>query len=374
MTPKTIGLFFLSSLAVSACGQPSRGDASQGSVGSSGGGTTSSANTADSVGSGSTVATRTGGGTSTVPHGCGNTYPAPTFPCSSPGACGFPDATSTGVPKNTTLTPMTGGSGALNVIEITTDGTVIDGAQINGSLDVWANNVTIKNSAIQSRAWWGINQREHHSGLTVINCTIHGTPGQGQDTNGGNDYGIADSGDGVNEIAFNEIESYGAPLSLGSGCVHDNYTHKEDSFQVSNDGVNFYWVHTDPFIASGGNITPLFIVHNTFINDDMNGGSASIGLFNDTGVLKDVTIRHNWMAGGAYCFYPCSSPDPGGSADGCATNEHVSDNVFSTSVYGDCGKYGPVNSGAWPGKDPSNTWSNNAWADGSKAGQLIPAQ
>ena len=63
--------------------------------------------------------------------------------------------------------------------EITQSGTVINGVDLTGSIDVWANNVTIENSVIRSSNWWGINQRSGYHGLRVLHCTIVGLPGQG---------------------------------------------------------------------------------------------------------------------------------------------------------------------------------------------------
>jgi len=41
------------------------------------------------------------------------------------------------------------GDGAGTVTEITQNGTIINGVNLTGSIDVWANNVTIENSPHQ---------------------------------------------------------------------------------------------------------------------------------------------------------------------------------------------------------------------------------
>src|ERR1700754_4603683 len=58
-----------------------------------------------------------------------------------PSSCGYPDATNTGVPAGTSLTPSSSRT-------ITTNGTVINGLEITGTVTVAADNVTIKNSKI----------------------------------------------------------------------------------------------------------------------------------------------------------------------------------------------------------------------------------
>ncbi|SDL83304.1 hypothetical protein, partial [Tessaracoccus oleiagri] len=74
-----------------------------------------------------------------------------TAPASSPAPTqtaaptGFPNATNTGVPAGTVLRR----SGS---IVVTTPGTVIDGLDVDGSIDVQANNVTIRNSRVSTGA------------------------------------------------------------------------------------------------------------------------------------------------------------------------------------------------------------------------------
>jgi hypothetical protein len=75
----------------------------------------------------------------------------------------WPDCTDTGVPAGQTLTnvnsPVLSGQGNSTVTNITQNGTVINGANLAGSIDVWANNVTIENSRINADSWWGLDIR-----------------------------------------------------------------------------------------------------------------------------------------------------------------------------------------------------------------------
>ncbi|GHI12126.1 hypothetical protein Scinn_15890 [Streptomyces virginiae] len=94
--------------------------------------------------------------------GTGEPSPAPSpTTCTSPGACGYPDANSTG-PRIALERHDTGN------MSVKKDGTVIKGWDIRGSLDIYANDVTVIDSRITSTNWWGINLRPGFSGLKVL--------------------------------------------------------------------------------------------------------------------------------------------------------------------------------------------------------------
>ena len=88
---------------------------------------------------------------------------------------GFPDASNTGVPAGTALTAYSGPK------TITTDGTVIEGKIITGSLRVTGDNVVIKNCTITFSDYWGIDA-EGAKNITIQNCDIIG-PGYGAAAN-----------------------------------------------------------------------------------------------------------------------------------------------------------------------------------------------
>jgi hypothetical protein len=287
--------------------------------------------------------------------------------CGSPsagfvvGTRSWPDCTDTGVPAGTTLTKMVSpaptGNGGSTVTEITQNGTVINGIELTGSLDVWANNVTIENSLIRVTSWWGINLRPGHHGLKVLHCTIIGLPGQGPD-NGAEDYGVSSGGDDI-EVGWSDISGFGDAISMGSGYIHDNYVHDLRAFiPAGYSGYN----HDDAFISDGG--SGLTIEHNTFLDQVpvQKGASASIGLYDDATPVTNVTVTDNFMAGGAYALYPGGGPT--------SRNIVISGNVFSTMYFQWSGYYGPVASGYWH-SGGGNSWSDNSWADGAKAGQAV---
>lgn len=271
------------------------------------------------------------------------------------GSRSWPNCTNTGAPAGVQLknlnSPNPTGAGTSDVTNITKSGTVIDGVNLSGSIDVWANDVTIENSVINARSWWGINLRAGYTGLKVLHDTIVGVPGQGPD-NGAEDYGVSSSG-GTVEVGWSDVSQFGDAISLGTGNIHDNYVHNLVSFIPA--GSSSY-NHDDALISDGG--SGLTVVHNTMLDQftPQKGASASIGLFDDDGPVTNVTVSDNYIAGGAYALYP------GGG--GSSRNLTITDNVFSTIYWSGSGFYGPVASSYWH-SGSGNTWSGNTWADGS---------
>lgn len=270
--------------------------------------------------------------------------PAPGSPCTtSPGACGFPDERSTG-PRIKLERHDTGN------MSVKTDGMVIRGWDIRGSLDVYANDVTVIDSKITSANWWGINLRPGFKGLRVLHTTITAQPGKGPD-NGGVNYAVSNMGESSIEVGWCDVSVFGNALSMGQGNLHDNYVHDIAAFR--NQGGE--WQHTDAVISGGGNKGRLTIRHNTLLNSTPvdKGATAAIGLFADTGVVSSVIVDGNWLAGGAYALY--------GGGPG-ATGIQVTDNVFSTQYHPASGAYGPV--AAWNAGGAGNVWRGNRLTDG----------
>ncbi|OKK22583.1 hypothetical protein AMK16_05660 [Streptomyces sp. CB00455] len=269
--------------------------------------------------------------------------PPPARDCASPGACGFPDAASTG-PRTGLQRHDTGN------MSVRTNGAVIRGWDIHGALDVYADDVTVIDSRITSANWWGINLRPGFSGLKVLHTTITAVPGEGPD-NGGVNYAVSNMGVGSVEVGWCDISVFGNALSMGQGDLHDNYVHDIVAFR----NLGGEWQHTDAVISGGGNKGRLTIRHNTLLNSVAvdRGASASIGLFADTGVVSSVVVDGNWLAGGAYALY--------GGGPG-ATGIQVTDNVFSTQYHPGGGAYGPVT--AWNAGGAGNVWKGNRMSDG----------
>lgn len=266
----------------------------------------------------------------------------------------FPNAGNTGVPAGTSLTAHSGDT------SINTDGMVINGWDLHGSLDIYANNVTIINSRITSTNWWVVNLRQGATGLRVLHSTLTGVLGQGQD-NGGVDYGVSNMSNGTLEVGYCNVSGVGSGLSTGHGNLHDNYVHDLASFRNASGGME----HTQPVISSGDDTGGLVIRHNTLLNQMTTdqGASASVGLFADNGPVTNTTVDGNYIAGGSYAVY-------GGGSN--ATNIKVTNNVFSAQFWPGVGYYGPVadfNAGG-----SGNVWSNNVFSGGPRAGAQVSAQ
>jgi hypothetical protein len=273
----------------------------------------------------------------------------------------WPNCADTGAPAAQTMSSVTSpgpsGDGSSTVTNITKDGTVINGLNLTGSIDVWANNVTIENSRINADSWWGINLRDGFQNLKILHCTIVGLPGRGPD-NGGEDYGVSSSG-GYVEIGWTDISRFGEGISLSSGYIHDNFVHDLQSFIP--DGSSSY-EHLDDLISDGG--SGLNVVHNTMLDQfsPQLGASASIGLFDDSSAVTNTTVTDNFMAGGAFALYP------GGGSSSAGIS--VTNNVFSTMYWADGGYYGADATEYWH-SGSGNNWSGNTWADGAHAGKAV---
>lgn len=263
--------------------------------------------------------------------------------CTTFAVCGFPGANTTG-PR---LSMKPHNTGALTV---NTDGMVISRWDVTGSLDIYANNVTVIDSRITSDNWWGINLRSGFSGLRILHTTITAVPGKGPD-NGGVDYAVSNMGTSTIEVGWCDVSIFGDALSMGQGNLHDNYVHDVTPFK----NLGGEWQHTNAVISDGGNTGGLVIRHNTLLNPTPvdQGASGSIGLFSDTGAVVNVTVQDNWLAGGAYALYA------GGAG---ATGIKVTGNIFSTQYHPGSGGYGPV--AAWNAGGSGNVWSGNYMSDG----------
>ncbi|MFJ9823594.1 hypothetical protein ACIRSU_04355 [Streptomyces sp. NPDC101160] len=297
--------------------------------------------------------TAPGAGATPAGPGGGSTDGKPRAPkgCASPSACGYPDASTTG-PRIAALTPQSTGNASIR-----TDGTVIKGWDITGSLDIYANDVTVVDSRITSTNWWGINLRPGFTGLRVLHTTITAVPGKGPD-NGGSDYAVSNMSTSSVEVAHCDVSGFGDALSMGQGNLHDNYVHDIAAYH----NLDGQWQHTNAVISNGGGQGKLIIRHNTLLNPVPveKGASAAVGLFADSAPVTNTVVDDNWLAGGAYSLYA-------GGKD--STGVEVTDNVFSPQYYPAGGRYGAV--AYWNAAGKGNVWRGNRMADGTP---VVPAE
>jgi hypothetical protein len=214
---------------------------------------------------------------------------------------GFPTAETTGVPAGTVLTTYTG------PMTITTDGTVIDGKIINGSLVIEADNVIIRNCKITYDSWWGVSAGGKN--IVIQDCDITG-PGYGGDSNSS----IVGNGTFLrNDISQSEN---GILLDGNSSIVKWNYIHDlQDSGSAHYDGIEIH-----------GNVNGALIEDNTIISRD----TSNVFIKNNFGPISNITINHNYMAGVAgYNIYV-----DGRASGGPITGVTITNNYLEKGVYG----------------------------------------
>jgi len=273
---------------------------------------------------------------------------------------GFPDETTTGVPKGTTLrrVPQDVKSGpgwsydSRGWVTITGNGAVFEGYDVSVDVSVQANNVVIRNNRIRSGGW--PLALRHTTGTVIDRNTLGGTAGSTCDNAIRGIYG-----DDQNvTITANDIAYCGSGINSfsGGGLIQGNYIH-DIGWACSGSGC----LHYNGIQLSAGTGPLMVIDHNTILNTQ--GQTDAIMLANDEGAQRNRLITNNLLAGGGYCFYGAGGPN------GVSTGITFRGNRFSTRYFPNCGYWGPV--AYWKGSSSGNVWDDNRWADGPKAGQLI---
>jgi hypothetical protein len=269
------------------------------------------------------------------------TSAAPTTSAPAPSG-GWPDASTTGVVPGTSLTTVNGG------VTLDKAGTVYENKLVvNGSIEVTASNVTIRNVKIVGKPggtnwivvpWW-----QGVSGVRIEHVEIDGQKTSDQAAIGNGGYtclycNIHDTGDGFR--AEKDV------------LIQDSFVHD----LAGPDNSSLSWAHNDGVQTTGA--SNISIVHNRIENP--NGETSTIMLGNEFGPIKNVKIDRNLLAGGGYSLY-------GGWGGDMATypvsDISVTNNVWSRKFFPKGGYYGPV---AYFNPDgPGMVWTNNTWTDGT---------
>jgi hypothetical protein len=274
----------------------------------------------------------------------------------SPHSCGFPDATNTGPRPGTALRSVPsqvssgpGWSWSDGGVEISGAGTVFAGYAVDGTVDVTASNVTVRDDAITVTGdSFGVAIR-HASSTTIEYCDISSpSAGGGRLMVGIKDiYGDASG----TKVVGNNIWHTSTGVQMGGGLIQGNYIH--DLGLTGDDHLNG--------TTSNGSTTPLAIIHNTVFNP--HGQTDAISLFEDFGTEANREIRDNLVAGGGYTIY--GGQNPGGPR---ASNIRITGNRFATIYFQKGGYWGPV--AAFDPSGPGNVWSGNVW---DSTGQPVSA-
>ena len=231
---------------------------------------------------------------------------------------------------------------SIKTVVVSVKGTVLSGLSIAGTLQVNANNVTVKNVNVVTNSNYGISLT-HTTGVTIQNSTVSGL----NSTTGRVAYAIDDIyGDSTGmTIKANNISSFRTGIQVSTGLVDGNYIH--DPGFVAGDHTNGIYV--------GGGTKPLTISNNTIF--DSLGQTDAINL--DAGTpgpsasVTNKTITGNFLAGGSYTIY-------GGAASGSPTsNIKIQNNRFGQHYFAKSGQYGPA--AYFDPKGTGNTWTGNSW-------------
>ncbi len=243
-------------------------------------------------------------------------------------ACGYPSPNTTGVPAGTPLAPSGG-------FTVSTDGTVVNALDVSGTIEVAANNVTIKNSEVRTSGDFGIDIEAGVTGTVIKNVTINGL-----DTTSAGElqWGIYNQG-AFDAVSADHVDFYnGERILVGPGTL-------TNSFCLDN--VNNPRAHYECIYEGQGSVT---LDHNTLLT--AHNQTAAIYLSTDFGPLGTVKVTNNLLAGGSYTLYGGATSTEG------VSSETVTGNRFARLYYPDGGYYGPV--AYMPSK---YTWSGNIWDD-----------
>jgi hypothetical protein len=220
----------------------------------------------------------------------------------NPSACGYPDATNTGVPAGTVLknVPAQVASGpgwsydtTYRFVRVTGANAVLSGLNVTGNVDVAASGVTITKCKITAQGQSSIGVSLRHAGnVTISDTTITGAnSGSGRLMAGVKD--IYGDSSGTQILRANIIWA-DTGVQMEGGLVQDSYIH--DMGYLAGDHVN-------GITSNGGSNPPqLTIRHNTILNQLSQ--TDAVGLFEDFGVQANRTIDNNLLAGGTGAAIP----------------------------------------------------------------------
>ncbi len=263
-----------------------------------------------------------------------------------PSACGYPDATNTGVPSGTALTSRS------EEISVNTPGTTIKDIALDGTIEVEANNTTIEDSDItvdgtqtcgESCGGRGIWIKPGVTGTVIQNVACHGGALSGLNVT---QYCIMsnDSDTTIKQLyAYNCTECLAGPMNLSNSFIDES-------------GATIPQEHYEDLYYGGGG-GPLIVNHNTMLNQQ--GQTAVVFASVDFGNQTTLTITNNLMAGGGYMIYGGGSGS-GGKVVGPVT---ITGNRFSREFYPEGGYYGVasyMNAAV-------TQWSGNIWDETLKS-------
>jgi hypothetical protein len=252
---------------------------------------------------------------------------------SSTSTTGWPDASNTGVPAGTQLTPSGG-------FTVSTPGAIIEKLDVDGCIFVRANNVTIRYTRVRGSCFGGAIDTDYgtYSGILIHDVEIDGRNENASAALLGNS--------GYTCRRCNIHHGGGGPRMTSNVVIEDSWIH---DIYGSGD------THNSAIGSNGGN--NFTVRHNNIDCATLPNCSGALVLYGDFNPIKDVLVENNLFNGGGYCVY-------GGSVSGkpypVASNTRFLNNAFGRAAFQDCGYYGPYT--AWSSAN-GNVWSGNYWVD-----------
>jgi hypothetical protein len=236
--------------------------------------------------------------------------PIPPVVIKWPIPAGYPSLDNTGPDPDTVFTP------ALETVNSSADGEVIENLDVASNIVVNHNNVTVQNCKVRSIASYKIYIGPLTSGVIVQDCELDGI---GRNNGGDNGIGVA----GVDvQILRNNIYRIENGISVFGGppiLIKDNFIH--------NLRAGPEHPHYDGLQCDGGN-SGLTIEHNTIFVE--HNDTSAIMIDNVSGASDDILVTDNYLAGAGYTCY-CDGSFPSG---GLLTNIRYVRNIMRSGYYG----------------------------------------
>jgi hypothetical protein len=247
----------------------------------------------------------------------------------SPHACGFPDATNTGVQPGVALAASPG-------IAVTHNNQVVQNLSIrNGTIDIQASNVVIRNVkiVIDSPEMWAIIVRPGAS-ATIEHADISGVDARGHSV----EYAVLSQTRSAVRIDHANLHNCSACVQGENVTATANYVHDVGG-DAGSTGIQCSSNAGCGLTATGNTV--------------LSSGTA-IGLFGDFGTPRNSTVDRNLLGGGTFAVY---------AGTRASTNIHINNNRFSPARYSNGGRSNPIVH-YYP--NAGNTLVGNVWDDTGK--------
>jgi hypothetical protein len=257
-----------------------------------------------------------------------------------PSACGYPDATNSGVPPGVKLKSKSG------TMHVTGAGSTIKDIRLDGTISVEADNTTIEDSEIivngsescssHPCGGHGILIEGGVSGTVIEHTTIRGGASSGAD------------------VVQSDVKNEGEDTQLSYDYLYNATEPLNGDGQISNSFIDANGAIPEEHyedIYYGGGAGPLIADHDTMLNPHPQ--TAVVFASVDFGNQTMLSITNNLMAGGGYVLYGGGSGESG-EVLGPVT---VTGNRFSRLYFREGGFYGldaHFN-------DAVTVWSKNIW-------------